>query len=292
MNIENIKNSKAFYYIQALVDKINDNDLAQKSAALTYYFLLCVGPFMMLLLYLAVSFLQTNPEFIAATLGQFVQEPELIIDPIMDYLNNMEGGSVAIISILVTLFSASKASRFLVESMESIFGISQDGDIKDTILDFVFAYIFTGIFLISIVLFLAMIVYGDPISIVVDFLFGINLNNYRLWTVLSSVLPIVYLFLMIFLLFKGVSMRDDRFKLSNKHIALGSIVTALGWVVASLGYSIYVSNFNTNNVVYGTLGNFMVLMLWFYLLIFILLIATALISIGDEPTKKRMLHTV
>lgn len=292
MNIENIKNSKPVLFIQRLLEKIKKYNLQDKAASLTYYFLLSIGPFMMLLLYLAVRYLRTNPDFVARTLSQFIQEPKLIIEPILEYLYSMDGGSIALISILVILFSASRASRNLIDAIDEIFAINREEGMKNTISDIVFSYIFTGVFILSIVLFLASFVYGDPISILIEFLFGIDLASYRIWSVLSSIFPVVYLFLIIFILFKAVSIRKDSFKLSNKEISLASGITSLGWIIASLVYSVYINNFNTNNLIYGTLGNFMVLMVWFYLLIFILLIATVLVRLYKEDTDPDYLSTI
>ena len=46
-------------------------------------------------------------------------------------------------------------------------------------------------------------------------------------------------------------------------ITPGSVVAVVGWVLASLGFSYYVSNFDDYAVAYGSLGGAIVLLLYF-----------------------------
>ena len=44
----------------------------------------------------------------------------------------------------------------------------------------------------------------------------------------------------------------------------GAILAAVLWLVASLGFKLYVANFSSYTETYGTIGGVMVLLLWFY----------------------------
>jgi hypothetical protein len=44
----------------------------------------------------------------------------------------------------------------------------------------------------------------------------------------------------------------------------GSILATLLWVIVSLGFKFYVSNFGSYNATYGAIGGVIVLLLWFY----------------------------
>jgi hypothetical protein len=47
-------------------------------------------------------------------------------------------------------------------------------------------------------------------------------------------------------------------------ITPGSVLATTLWVIASLGFRLYVSNFTSYNETYGAIGGVMVLLLWFY----------------------------
>jgi membrane protein len=47
-------------------------------------------------------------------------------------------------------------------------------------------------------------------------------------------------------------------------ITPGAVVATILWLVASLGFKIYVTNFSDYNATYGAIGGVMILLLWFY----------------------------
>ena len=58
-------------------------------------------------------------------------------------------------------------------------------------------------------------------------------------------------------------------------ITPGSVLAVIVWVLASLGFSYYVSNFGNYNAMYGSLGAVVVLLLYFF-------ISSAVLLFGGE----------
>jgi membrane protein len=54
---------------------------------------------------------------------------------------------------------------------------------------------------------------------------------------------------------------DQPFRL----VSPGSIIAVVSWVLATIGFSIYLSNFSNFNATYGSLGGVVVLMLYFFI---------------------------
>jgi len=48
-------------------------------------------------------------------------------------------------------------------------------------------------------------------------------------------------------------------------ITPGAAVSTVLWLIASLGFKVYLSNFADYNATYGSLGGVIILMLWFYI---------------------------
>jgi membrane protein len=55
-------------------------------------------------------------------------------------------------------------------------------------------------------------------------------------------------------------------------VSVGVLVAVLLWIAASVGFSIYVSNFGKYNATYGSIGAVIVLLLWLYLSAFAILL--------------------
>jgi membrane protein len=83
------------------------------------------------------------------------------------------------------------------------------------------------------------------------------------------------LFLMAFLSYYILPDLKGNEKFKRKSAIPGSFFFVIFWLVASWGFSIYVNNLRTYNMVYGTIGAFAVLMIWLYY-------TSILILIGGE----------
>jgi membrane protein len=58
-------------------------------------------------------------------------------------------------------------------------------------------------------------------------------------------------------------------------LTTGALVATLLWVVASIGFSVYVSYFSSYNETYGVLAGLVILQLWFW-------ITSLLVLVGGE----------
>jgi membrane protein len=78
----------------------------------------------------------------------------------------------------------------------------------------------------------------------------------------------------------------SRTKAEWKWISPGTLLFAVGWVILTLGFGFYVSNFGNYNVTYGSLGGVVVLVTWMYLSSFILLFGAEFNSEVEHQTAR------
>jgi len=64
-------------------------------------------------------------------------------------------------------------------------------------------------------------------------------------------------------------------------VSWGSVAALAVWILGSLGFSVYVSNFGNYNMVYGSLAAVIVLMLWLYLGAFAVLLGAEIDSVRE-----------
>lgn len=69
-------------------------------------------------------------------------------------------------------------------------------------------------------------------------------------------------------------------------ITPGAVVAVVGWVVASLGFSSYVSTFGRYNVMYGGIGAVLILLTWMYLTSFFILLGAEINAVAGERLER------
>jgi membrane protein len=71
-------------------------------------------------------------------------------------------------------------------------------------------------------------------------------------------------------------------------ITVGVLVAALSWAGVSIGFSVYLANFNAYNAVYGSIGAVIILMMWLYLSVWAVLLGGAINAELDEQIQVRL----
>lgn len=272
-----------------LGNMINDLRITDRAAIVTYYILLSLGPFIMLLFSLFTYLLSDNIEAVIDFANNFYEGADLIIDPILAYLSDSRSTLFTGVGVFAALFSSSKAAKHTIKSLEDIFSIEKSKGLKSIISSYAYAILFTLALALALITFFVFFVSGDPIANIVYYFFSFDLNKLFLWRFMKNFFPIIFLVVFVTAIFKAFSAignKDDESKKINLFEALlGAGFVSLGWIIGSIGFSFYINNFSSSNAVYGALGSIMVIMLWFYLLILMLLLGAALIVAYTDEKK-------
>jgi membrane protein len=67
-------------------------------------------------------------------------------------------------------------------------------------------------------------------------------------------------------------------------VSIGAVVATLLWIVGSVGFSVFVSNFGSYGETYGTLAGVVVLLLWLFLTAFVVLFGAEINSEAEQQT--------
>lgn len=153
---------------------------------------------------------------------------------------------------------ASSGFRGVIKGINKAYNITEDRSfIKRTII----AYISTIVFAIAIIISLFVLVFGKVIeSYLVELLPLSGLVTY-IWNVFRYAIIIVILILF----FAAIYRYTPSKKLKWKEVFPGAIITTIGWLIASLGFSYYINNFNNYSKFYGSLAAVFILMVWIFL---------------------------
>jgi membrane protein len=116
------------------------------------------------------------------------------------------------------------------------------------------------------------------------------LNALQLGTFINVIVQIVRWFLLVVLIIIALAvvyrLAPDRDAPQFKWTSVGALVSAVLWVLASLGFSLYVNNFGSYNKTYGALAGVVVLLLWLYLTSYIILLGAEINAESEKQTKQ------
>ena len=78
----------------------------------------------------------------------------------------------------------------------------------------------------------------------------------------------------------------DRDKPQWRWVSPGAITATVFWIVASIGFTVYVANFNSYDKTYGSLGGVVILLTWLYLSALMVLLGAVINAQSERQTRK------
>ena len=261
--------------IKRLVISVIKNDFYGMASEMGFMLVLGIFPFMLFLT--AIFGWLGHKDLITPVLG-FLSTiiPKQVMDLVMSVLSEAmifsHGKLIAIIGFCVTIILSTNAIAVVLK------GLNRAYKVEDTRS---FLYTRTLAFLMfivdTLVLFLSinLIVFGRMIINFMISNFSMSANVAVLLLTIRWPVAFAALFLMAFLSYYILPDLKGNEKFKRKSAIPGTWFFTTFWLVGSWGFSIYVNNLKTYNMVYGTIGAFAVLMVWLYY-------TSILILIGGE----------
>ena len=105
-----------------------------------------------------------------------------------------------------------------------------------------------------------------------------TLLTYGSWVLLAALTALA-----LAVLYRYGPARDDA---EWKWLTPGSIIACILWIVASIGFSIYVSNFGSYNESFGSMAGAIILLMWLWISAFIVLLGAEFNSEMEAQTRK------
>jgi membrane protein len=261
---------KAADEIIAGVNNFSDGMARRKistfSAAGAYYLFMSLVP-MVMLLCAVMQYTPLTEEIVMDALAEYVPASLYhIVEWIVATIYS-GGGAALTISVVLTIWSASKSMKAMMRGMDAAYGVERKENY------FIFslrACLYMLVFVAVIILSLIVLVYGGKIlgviryflpgSAAVDYIFG--LLRYLRFMVVMALLALVFMFL-----FRWM----PALKLRYRYQWPGAVFAAIVWVIFSSFFSLYISMSNRFGA-YGLVGTIVVAMMWIYFCIYFLLI--------------------
>jgi membrane protein len=254
------------------------DDIAGLSAELAYRFLFALFPFMIFLAALGgfvASWLDMeNPagRVIEAIGDELPPDLMATIRPELEAVLGSTNAGLLSFGAIAALWAATGGTNALIKAMNRAYGVE---DTRGFVGRYVMAVALTLLAVGGMLASFAVIAGGAALTAELVAPLGIG---EVLWTILELLrYPLVLLLLIVAV---AVLYRlAPVVRAPWRWAVLGATVFAVGWVVATAAFSIYLANFGSYASTYGAFAGVIVLMLWFYLTALVLLVGAEVVAI-------------
>jgi membrane protein len=269
---------------QLAMTKIGEDELSTRSAALSYYFILALFPMLLFLVSLVGVFAGPGSQLrdsIISGLGRLApgSASELVHSVVNQTFKSSSGLKLAM-GLLGALWAASGGMGAVVVSLNVVYRVKETRawwKQKLTIIGLTLALA------ALIVIALVLVLYGGKIGQLLATHIGLG-DVFRIaWKVLQWPLSFAAMFLSFSIIYYfGPNLEERKWN----WVTPGAVTGVALWLVASLGFRLYLHFFNSYSATYGSLGAVIILMLWLYITGFAVLIGGELNWIIENEDKK------
>ena len=269
---------------QLAITKIGEDELSTRSAALSYYFILALFPMLLFLVSLVGVFAGPGSQLrdsIISGLGRLApgSASELVHSVVNQTFKSSSGLKLAM-GLLGALWAASGGMGAVVVSLNVVYRVKETRawwKQKLTIIGLTLALA------ALIVVALVLVLYGGKIGQLLATQIGLS-DVFRIaWKVLQWPFSFAAMFLSFSIIYYfGPNLEERKWY----WVTPGAVAGVALWLVASLGFRLYLQFFNSYSATYGSLGAVIILMLWLYITGFAVLIGGELNWIVENEDKE------
>jgi membrane protein len=238
------------------VDKLSD-----WAAALTYYSVLSIFPALLVLVSLVDLAGPRTIQTLLDNLGQVAPgSVNQILATAIDNLQQTRGsaGLLALVSLAAALWLASRYIAAFMRASNAIYDVPEGRPIWKTL------PIRIGVTVVVMVLLavsaVAVVATGG-LAARLGRLLGLASTAVRIWDIAKWPVLLLIVGFMFGLLYWASPNARQPFR----WVTPGGILAVVVWVLASLGFAVYVANFGSYNKTYGSLASVIVFLVWLWL---------------------------
>lgn len=260
-------------------NRITDDRLSLVAAGVAFYAFLSLFPALatVISIYGLVADAQTVQSQVGSLTGMVPQEVAAIIERRLSDLATSNRSSLTfglVFGILLSLWSANRAMKAISQALNIAYDKREDrGLVKVNIVTLALTLISSLVFIIAI---------GVVVVVPIIVSFFLSVESAKVITSILSWLVLFGLLVMMFLILYRYAPAQHK-RQSWRRLLPGALASVVLFVLASLAFSFYVSNFGKYDKQYGALGAVVVTMLWMFIGAFIFLLGAELNAERDDP---------
>jgi len=261
--------------------KMSEDNLSIVAAGVAFYALLAIFPAIAAIVSVYAYF--SSPTDISDHLSKIVtllppSTSEIILSQVSNLAktSNASLSLSAISTLIITIWSSSKGSQALITACNiSYHEYEKRSFFKAQLVRVLFS---VGAIVVAI---FALLIIGI-LPIVLN-LVGLKESTDLLIKLISwPLLALTFNFALV-LLYRYAPHRKPA---KWRWITMGSSIATVLWILASIGFSFYVSRFSSYNETYGSLGGVVIMLMWLYISAYIITLGAVINAATEQQTGK------
>ena len=268
MIFPDMKNLPLHRVMMRTVTEFIDDEMSTYASALAYQMLFSLFPFILFLIAL-IGFLHL-PDFFSwlRLQSELVLPPQALeqVNPVIDQLQQSKGGLLSV-GIVIALYTASAGVRLMMSAMNAAYDVVEGRPAwKRFPLSIIYTVGIAGMLLIAA----ALMVLGPQVMGWIASQVGLEDVIVTVWTIVRW--PVIVILLMV--------------AVALIYYVMPDVLAVVVWILASVGFGLYVKTFADYNAMYGSIGAIIVLLLYFYISSAVLLLGAEMNAVIEHMSRE------
>lgn len=279
MEKKETRRKRALLFLIRFGKELLDKDILVYASSMAFYLFVALPPFLLMLALLLPLFGISVQQLTDAVRAL---APESIAEQLAVIIRDTIDRSAAIVpgTIIFVLWSAMSGLAALSDGLRVAYGVKKK---RGAFVLRLLALAYTIALLLIVTIYMAVLAFSQKIlawsGLKLTDLPKILVIVLDLRTMLFFIIGIIMV-LLLYMFLPGKTFRP------GYHI-IGTLFTIVGWVVFSLGFSIYLQVSTNRNVIYGGLSVLVAMLMWIFCLVGILLVGGVLNEFIHQRKEKR-----
>ena len=249
------------------------------AAQTSYFFMLCMIPIILLLLTMVQYTPVTKADVMTAVIQVFPSSVDSLITSIVNQVYNQSTGVIPI-TIVVALWSAGKGVLAMTSGLNCVYKCNET---RNYVFLRIRATIYTVMFIIVIIFLLVLSVFGNTLNLFIAEHIPIMLGVAEKLLETRIIITPIVLVAFSLMIYKFLPNRRDKFRYQIP----GAMFSAVGWMIISWIFSVYLDVFKGFSSMYGSLTTIVLIMLWMYFCMYCILLGGELNVLLDGKIFER-----
>lgn len=259
-----------------------DGAITTRASAIAFNFILAIFPAIIFLFTLIPYIpIEKFPDQLMGLLLSVLPDNAFLAvqDTIKDIITQPRGGLLSFGFFAAFIFSTNGLASIMVAFNGTIHAIETRSIVSRYVIAFILSLILTTLTTLSV----ALITLSQR---VIEFLFAKQIIKSSYIYVLLYGGKWLVILLLFFFTFAFIFYFGPARKMKFRFISAGGTLATLLSILISVGFSYYINNFGKYNILYGSIGTLVVVMMWIYFMSLIMLIGFELnVSIWSAQSK-------